>query len=322
MKISPVQGTPTIPTPSTSGVSPDKLERLKAIAAGQKPEEIEEVAKEKLPDPSMQHIKMETNKTVNRYGDPVVAPEAPIESAKETTPESVISDTDVQAKSEPEAIKPISPQLAELARQRRAIQVKEMELAKREESLKDHSTLIERLKKQPLSVLQEHGVTYDQLTNDILASQGGNQEVAALKAELAELRKGIDDKFAEKDSSQEQAVFSHIKRNVDSLSFSSEEYKFIRESKSQDDVVEFIRTAWKEKDEIVDEEEAMKIIEAQLREDAKRYAKLISELEAPPQSQAQTAPAPGGIKTITNKDSARPLMSRRQRAIAAALGQK
>lgn len=337
MKINPVQGIPTIPKPSPTGLSPEKIERLKAIASGKKPEEL---TAQPQPEPqetvnnTVPRIKMNVNRTVHRNGDlptetpPTTPPETPQEGTEignGAATEGVISDTGVQTKSEPEAIKPISPQLAELARQKRALQVKESEIAEREKALegKDSSALIERLKSQPLSVLQEYGVTYDKLTEDILASQGSNAEIAALKAEIAALRNGIDERFTQQTTEQEQAVYDHIKRNIDSLTFSSDDYKFIREAKAQDEVLERIKKAWEEKQIVMDETEAMQIVENELREDARRFAKLIGEIDAPTPTPAQPVPQQtGAMKTITNKDSARPPMSRRQRAIAAALGQK
>lgn len=326
MKISPVVGTPTLPKTPTTSLSPEKMERLKAIAAGQKPEDKAEETVETAKPPAMPKITMQTNKTVHRNGDLPVDAEAPKEGTEIGNGESDNSDTGVQTKPEPEAIAPISPQLAELARQRRALQEERRLFAEEkaaQEAKSSSAVDVERLKKQPLSVLQELGVTYEQLTDEILNSQNGNAEIAALKAQIEELKKGIDDRFNQKDTEQEEAVFTHMKNQVDKMCFSSDTYKFIREAKAQDKVLDLIRKTWKEKGEVLDEAEAMDLIEAELREDAKRYAKLIGELEAPPQpAPAQPAQQTGGIKTITNKDSARPPMSRRQRAIAAALGQK
>lgn len=344
MKISPVQGTPTIPNPSATGLSPEKLAAIKAMAAGQpkpEPEVIEEKEKIQLgqtPTSATQRIQMTTNRTVSRNGDPITDPNntqenaVPLEDAKPVVAEATVAipDPSVQAQSNLEAIKPISPELAQLAKEKRALQIEREQLAKEKEALSGQSAeaLINKLKASPLSVLQEHGVTYDQLTNEILGQQGNN-EVAKLQAQVDALTKGIDDKFAAKDTAQEEAVYSYMKQNVDKLSFSSEDYRLIRETKSQEKVMELIKKSWKEQGEILDEEEAMGLIEAELREDAKRYAKLLGYQEAQPQTateEPQTPNAPqvqkSAVKTLTNKDSARPQLGRRQRAIAAMLGQK
>lgn len=327
MKINPVVGTPTPINISNSGVSPEKLTRLKAIAQGGTPEEPEDKEKpNEDPKRALQQtsIKMNTNRTVNRYGDPITQ-EASVVEPTAPVAESSVSDTDAQTKEGVEATQPLSPQLAALARQRRALQVKERELSEKEKALvgPSRADLEARLKTEPLSVLQELGVTYDKLTEDILASQNGTSEVLALKQEIEALKKGIDTKFTEKDTAQEEAVYTHMKRTVDKLAKSSNDYRLIRESKSEDDVMELIKRTWKEHGEVLDEEEAMKLIEDELRNDAKRYAKVMSELEPTIPAPLKSQPVPNsGIKTLTNKDTARPLLSRRQRAIAAALGQK
>ena len=96
---------------------------------------------------TMRSIKMNTNRTVNRFGDPVVEEkeEAPIEAAKaETTPtepvaekpqEIGISDTDVQTKPVPEVIQQVSPQVAALAKEKRALQVMKREIAEEKAKL-------------------------------------------------------------------------------------------------------------------------------------------------------------------------------------------
>lgn len=342
MKISPVAGTPTIPNLSPTGLSPDKLAKIKAMAQGQPPPEEKEVIKlGETPNSNTQRIKMNVNRSTTRPIEPDAAPvesqnkstsgfqenAVPLEAKTEVAPETpvVVSDTNVQAKPEPEAIGKVSHELALLAKEKRALQTEREQLARDKEALTGQSSeaLIKKLKTNPLSVLLENGVTYEQLTDEILKSQGNN-EVAALKAEINSLTKSIDEKFQERDTQQEESVYGYMRQEVDKLSFSSNKYKLIREEKAQDKVMEFVKKKWKEDNEILTEEEAMDTIEGILREDARRYAKYIGELE---ETKTPEEPPPVQVtgqktKTLTNKDSAHPPMSRRQRAIAAALGQK
>jgi len=86
--------------------------------------------------------------------------------------------------------------------------------------------------------------------------------------------------------------------------------------------MELIKRSWKEEGEVIDEEEAIQLIESELKEDARRLAKLFKEPEPTTPAAVETQPTKQGIKTLTNKDSARPQMNRHQRALAAFLGQK
>ncbi len=332
MKISPVVGIPTIPNLQSTGLSSEKLAAIKAMAAGQPaPEpEKETIQLGETPISGTQRIQMNTNRTVLRNGEPQElqenAPPLNQEPPAPVEPTLAIPDPSVQTKPVAEATRPVSPELAQLAKDRRALQIEREQLAKEKEALKGQTAeaLIKKLQTSPLSVLQEHGVTYEQLTNEILGQQ---QQPDLTKFEENILKK-IDERLAGKDTQQEESVYNFMKQNVDKMSFSSDKYKLIRESKSQGDVMELVKRTWNEKGEILDETEAMDLIEAELREDARRYAKSLGYID-PTQTAVEEPKAPSvpqapkqGIKTLTNKDSARPVMDRKKRAMAAFLGQK
>lgn len=323
MKISPmpVQGMPTITQNTQGGLSQEKMERIKGIAAGKSEtphEKTVEVAQKEAPSNTV--IKMKTNATPETLPTQEAAP------ATETVPEKGISDTDVQTKPAPEAIQSVSPQIAALAKEKRSLQIRAKELEEKEKAIlaesQSRATLEQRIKSgHALSVLQELGVTYDQLTEQIL----GKASAPDLTKAKEDILKAVDERLADKDTQQEKAVFDHMTKNVSRLSQGTE-YPFIREEGAQDKVMELIRRSWKEEGEVVDEEEACSLIENELKEKAHRIAKLLKEPEqttpAAVEIQPNQKPVPQGIKTLTNKDSARAGLSRRQRAIAAMLGQK
>lgn len=351
MKISPVVGTPTLPIMPQSGNSPEKLARLKAIASGETPISVSasDVNVEQ-PQPAQRTIVMKTNHTTNRHdgvyeqgnepGSPVALARAaaadlikqpgslqqnPNSVAEE--PETANPDNSVQANVVREVIQPLSPQSAAFAKQRRALQLKEQQLAEREKAMSGPSRaeLESRIKSQPLSVMQELGVTYDQLTNDILAAQSGvTPELLALKAEVKALKEGVDKTFSEKDQAAEKAVLAEMRRTVNQLSSQGDDFEIIRETRSQPDVMDLIYRTWKQSGEVMDEVEAMRLVENELIKDAERIARLKKvqgRLTPPPTDPALQLQQPTkGMRTLTNKDSATPSMSRRQRAILAAQG--
>jgi hypothetical protein len=325
MKITPMlQGGNSIAGSENTGSMPqDKIARAKAIASGMT------ISPSDTPtDPSLnraqetrRRIKMTTQVSPDRA---ITSPAAEAILASETT--SSESPT-VDEQPVIEDTKPLSPQFAALAKQRRALQAKERELVDREKALTSQPTsnqgveeLTARLKSQPLSVLQEYGVTYDQLTEAILGNQG-NPEVAQLKAEIKALKEGVDKTFSDRDSQQEQAVLGEIQRDIDRRTATDDNYELIRATNSQEDVKDLIHRTFKETGEILDVSDALKLVEDELVTESLKIAglnKVRSRLTATPQQQT---PSPKQFRTLTNRDSAAPTMDRRSRAIAAALGQ-
>ena len=160
MIVSPIDSAPV--SPNGPAHSPDAVARAKAAFAGVQMSESDSyldpaIAKMKN---SIRTLKMKTNASPERFLAEIKAatPEVATENAKTVT--------DGQTNAVLEDTKPLSPQFAALARERRALQVKERELAAKEAALTQNpggSDVIARLKQQPLSVLQEAGVTYEQL---------------------------------------------------------------------------------------------------------------------------------------------------------------
>jgi len=336
MKISPVSGTTPISNAAATGLSPEKIARLKEIAAGKAPAELtaEPEKSERVPlSHGLPIIKMNVNRTTNRDDD-LTQPDAnnpPPSPEESTTPEpseSATPDNGVQANASPEATEPLSPQMAALAKQRRALQLKERELAEKMKALEGptRAELEARIKAKPLSVLQELGVTYDQLTQEILAEQAQGApplDLEKFKADLTKtLTENLNQTLSEKEAQQEKAVLSEIRRNVIAMSSQGDDFEMIRETKSQEDVVDLIHRTWKETGEVLDEQEAMRLVEEELLRDAAKFAQLkkVQGKLTPPAAPAPAQAPQSGITTLTNKHQASPQLSRRQRAIAAMQG--
>ncbi len=333
MKISPVVNTPNSISPASEiaigGISASKIQRAKAIAAGQEPPAIEQKAQA---NNSLRSIKMNVNRTVNRdsiFTEPEAETATEEPKAQEETPAPAISDADVQATA-PAATQPLSPQLAALARQRRALQVKERELADKEKALGTSAIteLEAQIKSQPLSVLRKviGPDFYSKLTDDILAEQSGSHNFQSLESKVRSLEENLDKKLtqtlSDRDVRQEESVLMHMADELDELVTSSG-LEMIKESEGQEEVLRRIYTHWKKTGKLLDLSSEAQKYDDELAEEAAKYAKFKKvqsrlTLASPPlQQQPQS-----GIRTLTNKDQAKPLMGRRQRAIAAMLGQQ
>lgn len=316
MKISPVAGTPTIPQPGNTGLAPEKLARIKGIASGNPvvvPPAIED-DKAKLLE-ATQKIAMQTNKTPQAI-DPLL------------DAENAVSDTDVQATQGSEATRPISPQLAALARQKRALQVKEREIDGKLEAAKT-AALAEykaKLKSNALSVLQEEGVSYDQLTQEILGQTNGyNPEIDKLKAEIAALKGDVDTKFSQADEAQNVSAINYVADKLDALiAGSPADFELLTSAEEEEEVIRRVYDHWKKTGKELNVATVAKEYQEELLTEAVRFANLglvQKKLTPTVPAQVTSQPSQSGIRTLTNKDSARPAMGRRERAILAMQGQ-
>lgn len=268
---------------------------------------------------------------------PVTAPPPSAETVS-IEEKSGTSDNIGQAKQAPEETKPLSPQYAELARQRRSLQVKERELVERERALTSQaegkSDWIDpaALKSQPLSVLLKHGVTYDQLTEAILADRDGvNPEIIALRKEIQDLKTGVDKSFQEREQRSEQQALAEMRREAESLAREGEEFAVVRETKSIPLVMRLIERTYRETGEVLDVAEAMRLVEDELMQESVKVAALnkIKAKFVPPATPPTQSPAPTPaaqavqepkqkqMRTLSSRDSASTVMSAKQRAIAA-----
>lgn len=221
-----------------------------------------------------------------------------------------------------DANQPMSPQFAALARQRRALQVKERELADREKAVQNptpekDSIPLARLKSDPLSVLLESGVTYEQLTEAILSTQT-NPDISNLKSQVKTLEESFDQKLLERDQRAEKQALAEMRREAEQLVV-GEEYEMVRGTGSIPDVMSLIERTYRENGDILDVREALQLIEDELFSEAQKmvgFKKVQSQFQ-PAQPDMQRAV---GMRTLTNKDTASVPMSPRARALAAFSG--
>lgn len=261
--------------------------------------------------PSIRRVTVQTNASPERY-QPAVG----------NNLDSIQSETNDVV----EVTQPLSPQAAAIAKQRRALQVKERDLAQRERALKASNTDsvassppspgidLARLKAEPLSVLREAGVTYSELTQAILADSP-NKEVLELKDQIKALKTSVDEQFTTRELQAKQQVLAEMTRDATSLAAQGETFELIRETRSVPKVMSLIEQTFDKTGEVLMVEEAMQLIEAELLKDSMKLAstaKLRAQLQ--PQQQLQQRPQ---MTTLTNRSGSSAPMSAKQRAIAA-----
>lgn len=266
-------------------------------------------------------LKMNTNATPGKIEEEIPPAELPISNPPNSSDPTQAAVGDSQ---------PLSPQLAALARAKRALQVKEREIADREKALLERSSnqagAIDRarLKSDPLGVLQEAEVTYDQLTEAILAQQNGgyNPKVKELEEKLAALEAGFDKKLADRETQAEQQALAEMRREATQIMAQGDDFELVRETGGINHVMDLIERTYRKSGEVLDIREALKLVEAELVNDYSKLAnlkKLQSQLapqpvlQPPPQQQRQ-------MRTLTNRDTAAAPLSKRARALAAFAG--
>lgn len=266
------------------------------------------------PRPDIRSLKMATNATPEYARPPQ---------------ELLISDDNTEEnKADPivEATQPISAQSAALARERRAFQQqrrafedqkKEFEAAKAQGS---DSIPLTQLKSDPLSVLQKAGVSYQELADAILNNQGSS-EVNALKAEINALKEGVDKKFVDRETQEKQRALASMQVNASKLIAEGDTYELVRETRSLPDVMRLIEKTYDMTGEVIEVPEALQLIEDELFKRNQKLAglKKLQGLFKQPEPVVQQQ-RPQGMRTLTNKDTASPVMTAKQRAMAAFYG--
>ncbi len=330
MKVSPLaqsSGTPGQTLTSADvgrTANPVKLERARAIARGEKVSEVPEDPRERISQ-DVRKLKMRTNFSTNR--EEVVAPLAEaLEPAIAAEDPAQSSTKDAVEPGAVEATQPLSPQFAALAKQKRALQLERAEFEKQKgETLAGGNSqeLVARLKANPLSVLQEHGVTYDQLTEAILNGNSSNPELQELKAEIKALKEGVDNQFQTREQAQEEAALTEMLYEAEALAKEGDAFEMIRTEDAYDEVLRLIHSHYKQSGRVLDVSEAMNQVESKLLARAEKLAsinKVRAKIAPPALEPLQPQQKPQGMRTLTARDSAAPVSDRRARAMAAFSG--
>ena len=159
-------------------------------------------------------------------------------------------DTNESVETPAEATQALSPQFAALAKAKRALQAKERALQAKEAALNtskpDNTALDEykaRLKREALRVLQEEGVTYDQLTEQVLSSSQDNPSVSRLEAEIKAIKDSLENQSKSQIDREKQVrdrALAVMQRDADKLVSEGDTYEMVREAGYAKKAIELI----------------------------------------------------------------------------------
>jgi hypothetical protein len=253
----------------------------------------------------------------------------------------------------------VSKHYEKLIKQEKALRAKEIAIKQREAELKakedslnltpkiDQSSYIDknRLKTDPLSVLAEAGLSYEELTNQLLNSSPKDPRVEAtineLKAEIEQLRKANEKSSKYQEEQQQQAYQAAVKQievDVQTLVERDTNFETIKATGTANEVVKLITETYHKDGILLSIEEAAQQVEDYLTEEYSKIAsinKIKSRLEkslatkpqpstdAKPQSEIQQQPkqTQPTMKTLTNNTSASRQLTARERALLAFKGE-
>lgn len=229
----------------------------------------------------------------------------------------------------PEA-KSLDPVHEALAKKESALRARERDFQAREAAFKAREAELDaakafkdRLKSSPLDVLNELGVTYDQLVEQ--AVNYPDQTTRTLQAKLDAIeakQKSFDEESKKAQDSQREAAVKQIRFDVQDLIEADPEFETIKHTGSIDDVVDLIVKTFDETGRMMGSDQAAKLVENELLEEAIKISQLAKvkarnkpelspELVATSKQQSRQ-PA----TTLTNSMTSKRPMTARERAIS------
>jgi len=247
---------------------------------------------------------------------------------------------------EPKAAEPLSSQYAILARKEKAIRQREQQLRAREAALQkpaapeapkptfDESQYVkrDRLTQDPFTVLNELGLSYDQLTELAMNAPKPEQlalqnELRALKDEIRALKGETENTKKSFETSQQQQneqALNMMKQETRKLVASDPSFELIKVTPNAiNEVVKLIEDTYYKDGEFLSVEEAAQMVEDYLADEAIKYAKVkkIQQRLAPkptePAQKQNGQPQQQQLKTLTNSVSGSRPLTAKERAILA-----
>lgn len=339
----------SIATPSNAKVEQHMSPRDKAIAAFLDKSSAAPVA-EALPVRDATRVSPEETSVVR----PSDASRIQQKDTSETSAQEVSAEATksiVEESKDQEDKQPLSSQYAILARKEKALRAKmaaqeasfkakEAELRAKEEALKakevEYSSKYipkDKLAQDPFSVLNELGLTYDQLTNLALSAPKAeevaqNQMYKQLLDEIKSLKAAQEDSkksFEEREQKNYEQAVNQLRNEAKSLVESDPSFETIKTTGSVEEVIDLIKRTFDEDGVLMSVEEAAKLVEDEISERLYNYASKINKIKTkltPAQAAALKQEeikqeSPKTVKTLTNSITSSKPLSARERAILA-----
>lgn len=277
---------------------------------------------------------------------------------EELQPESLETPEEEIVKEEPkEEDEKILRQFAQLARQERALRAKQQQqnqafkereaaLVEREKAVdnrpisipKDYISIAD-IKASPLQIMEQAGVTYEQLTEELLNPRQRDPRTESLLAKYESRIQELEQRFDKGNKAQEEAqaaqyqqALTQIRNDAKSLIKANPvEFEAIAKTGSVKDVVDLIERHYQKHNEVLSVEDAAREVEEYLTEELYATSSRIDKIKR--RLQPSVAPTKGSevkpqapqekpqMKTLTNQTGTARKLNARERAILAMRGE-
>lgn len=245
-------------------------------------------------------------------------PEAPVEAQPE--PEQS------KAEETPAQEEKFAAKFAALSRKEKALRQRETQLnqqmqqiEQRLKQMEEQSKQVEsykqipdRLRKEPLKVLEESGLKFEQLAEMVLNDGKPTQDMVLNEYEKKVMSRmeELEKKLAEKEAKEEQAKYdqaiSQFQGQLSDFITQTADYELIRANDSADLVFNVIEEHFNETGEILSNKEACDAVEEYLLEEAKKLVdrEKVKKLLQPQTPQKSAAPTGKSSPTLSNAQAA------------------
>lgn len=351
MKIAPLPSASSQITQKTTPSSPTRDRAIAALMQGGPSEQPAVPNQNNISPEEMGAIRPESGQNDTGEDETEVL-EA---TAEDETPVSDQIPAEQEAPKDPA----LSKQFAQLARQERAyrakVQQQEQAYEAREAQLKAREAALsakdqeyrsgyiskDQFKKNPLGVLADTGISYDELTNQLMNQQPTDPRVEAtmsrLEAKIAELeadREASKKSQTESQKQQYDAAVKQIESEAKRLVSKDPAFELIQATGSLKDVVDLITQTYEKDGILLSVEEAAQEVEAYLEEESLKISRIqkiqkrlqesaskTSEVKAGKTPASPGTKQPQPMKTLTNQGSTPRQLSAKERAILAFKGE-
>ncbi len=246
---------------------------------------------------------------------PLPVTPAPIER-QNTTSET----TEAPEATAPKVDEALSPKFAVLARKEKALRTQAQQLKAQADALKareseyqtsyiSKSDLQKKLADDPVAFMNEHGLSWDQLTQSVLNQSPQDNQIKALKAEIEALKADqntVKTTMSEQQTRAYDQAVNQIRNDAKMLVHSDPQFETIKETKSEEAIVSLIEETFKQDGTLLSVDEAAQQVEEYLIEEGMRMARLnkVKAKLTPQQAEQQQIIEKPQMRTLTNATTA------------------